>query len=187
MKSFVVASDKAVLIMTGIGGSENGYENKYFEIARILNEKYDASVFIFATPREAWQKGENLVDEAISEVDRAMSKRSTVGYDLYCFGTSAGASFLGSFTYKYPQVKKLILVNPVMQINYNKLLRGLDDSRAEVNVVFGEDDPSRKFVGLLDLLKNKSVKTTFVPNADHCFSGEENERIFKALPESFFS
>ncbi len=187
MESFVATSDKAVLIMTGIGGSENGYENKYPEIARNLNEKHDANVFIFATPREAWQKGENLVDEAISEVDRIMSERVTARYDLYCFGTSAGASFLGSFTYKHPQVKKLILVNPVMQINYNKLLRGLDDSCAEVKIVFGEDDPSRKFAGLLDLLKNKSVQTTFVPKADHCFSGEESERIFKALPESFFS
>lgn len=187
MKSYIGTSDQAVLIMTGIGGSENGHENKYEKIAYELNVRYGASVFIFATPRAAWGIGERLVEQAIDEVRLQLQNQGRSLCDLYCFGVSAGASFLGAFGYLYPKIKKLILVNPVIQINYHKFLGGLKKTNADVTIVFGELDPSYKFLFMLDTVRRGNIKTVTVPNADHCFSGEENFKIFFGLPKLFFN
>lgn len=186
MKSYFGSSKRAVLIMTGIGGNESGYDNKYEKIAGRLNEKYGASVFVFATPREAWNIGDRLVEQAVGEVNAQLASQGALPCELYCFGTSAGASFLGAFTHPYPQVKKLILVNPVMQSNPHKLLSGLEKTNAAVTVVFGEFDPSRKFSFMLDSVKGNNIKTIVVPNADHFFTGADNLELFLNLPEMFF-
>lgn len=186
MKSYFGSSKQAVLIMTGIGGSESGHDNKYEKIAERITQKYGASVFIFATPREAWNIGDRLVEQAVGEVNAQFASQGALPCELYCFGTSAGASFLGAFTHAYPQVKKLILVNPVMQSNPHKLLSGLEKTNAEVTVVFGEFDSSCKFSFLFDNVKDKTIKMIVVPNADHYFDGAENFDIFLNLPEMFF-
>lgn len=187
MKSYIGTSDQAVLIMTGIGGSENGYENKYEKIAYDLNVRYGVSVFIFATPRAAWGRGERLVEQAVDEVRSQLQNQGRSLCELYCFGVSADASFLGAFGYLYLQIKKLILVNPVIQINYHKFLNGLKKINADVTIVFGELDPSYKFLFMLDSVRRENIKTVIVPNADHCFSGEENFKIFLDLLKLFFN
>ncbi len=186
MKNYIGSSNKVVLIMTGIGGSENGYDDKYVKIAENIINKYGASVFIYATPKESWGKGAERLNSAVVEINDTLLERGMTEYDLYCMGISAGGSFLGAYAYRYRQIKKLLLVNPVIQINYNHLLNGLENSSADVTIVLGESDPSYKFLFMLDSVKRENIRTVSVPNADHHFSGKENFELFIKLPEAFF-
>lgn len=186
MKSYIGSSDKVVLIMTGIGGSENGYDDKYVKIAENVNNKYKASVFIFATPPESWGKGDERVNCAITEVNEKLLECGITEYELYCMGISAGGAFLGAYAYRYARIKKLLLVNPVIQINYNHLLNGLENTTSDITIVFGELDPSYKYSFMLDSVKRENVKIITVPTADHRFSGKENIDLFIKLPETFF-
>lgn len=187
MTFYIGTTDKVVLIMTGIGGSETGYNDKYLRIAERLNKDYGASVFIFATPLGAWSNGDALVDTFVADATGTLEKHGIVDFDLYAMGSSAGASLLGAYSYKHERIKKLLLVNPVIQINVNKLLNGLNKSNAKITVAFGELDPSYQFVSMLESVERSDMEIISIEGVDHNFSGEKAFEIFLDLPEVFFT
>ena len=69
----------------------------------------------------------------------------------------------------------MMLINGPLQINWPKTRRGLDSfSGNRARLLYGEKDPSYRFVGLLDCIKSENVIYTVMPDADHFFRGMEN-------------
>lgn len=166
-----------LLIFTGIGGTTKGYQNKYELIANQVINNYGFSVAVAATPQ-----GSLLTPGDIMQcvMDFLFSKRQSNDFNVYAFGTSAGANIVLSFSYLYPQIKKVLAVNPVMNVNFHRIKTGVENFEGKINVVFGEHDPSAKWAELLPKSENLSV--TILPNTDHEFRG--NLQLFIDLPNN---
>lgn len=74
--------------------------------------------------------------------------------------------------YRYPFVRKWLLLNLPLMINWHKSRAGLMKmpSEQEVTMIFGEQDPSSAYSELIDLMQKENIKRVMVPAADHNFS-----------------
>lgn len=162
-----------LLIITGIGGTTKGYKNKYEKIARNVIKKYNFSVVVATSPFGSWLHTEQNLDYIMNYIK---SKRN-YDYKVYAMGNSVGANILLWHSQKFPQIKKVLAVNPVMNINIH-LLKRLQDSTKDINIVFGEKDISSKFAKLVPI--NKNVRVEILPNIDHNFTNNLN--VFLELP-----
>lgn len=186
MRSYIGKSDVAVLILTGLGGSEDGYNGKYVDIATKLKDNHGASVFVFSTPSGAWEKGEDFLRSCLLDVDKLMKLNGKKDYIVYAMGSSAGASILASYSYKFPKIKKVLALNPVIHFLYNKLQKGLECSTAVTKVFVGENDQSMPYFSLISKINRENLEVATLPNVDHVFSGEQSFNLFLKLPEKIF-
>lgn len=78
-------------------------------------------------------------------------------------------------------LQKLLLINPPFTISLPKVKRSLEAKKdATFNFVFGANDPTYRFLPLLDNVNSKSsINLKIVEVADHNFKGMESE--FKEL------
>lgn len=164
------------LIITGIGGTIKGYKNKYEIIARNVIKKYNFSVVVATSPFGSWLHTERNLDYIMNYIK---SKRNC-DYKVYAMGNSAGANILLWHSHKFPQIKKVLAVNPVMNINIH-LLKRLQDTTKDINIVFGEKDISSKLAPLIPT--NKNVNVEILSNIDHNFT--DNLYTFIDLPNKY--
>lgn len=166
---------KAFVILTGLGGSADGFGNKYSRIAEYVQSDYGFPAFIVPTPKDVWEKKEKFYDEVVA---RFMQNKTCV----YLMGVSAGATMALWYAVKYPQIRRILCVNPVLNINLHLTSSGIRDFCGEkMAVVFGEKCPSAKWAKLLPVLPNLQIH--IIPDADHVFSGKLDE--FIELPKKY--
>ena len=92
-------------------------------------------------------------------------------YQIYYYGTSNGGVLGARFSYLYPNIKRLLLINPPLFINYHKLKDGLlKFNNEKITLLYGTQDPSYKFVGLLDLIESNKISYDILENEDHNLS-----------------
>lgn len=97
-------------------------------------------------------------------------------------GVSAGATMALWYAVKYPQIRRVLCVNPVLNINLHRTSNGVRNFSGEkLAVVFGEKDPSAKWAKLLPVLPNLQIH--IIPDADHVFCGKLDE--FIDLPKKY--
>lgn len=166
---------KAFVVLTGLGGSADGFGNKYSRISEYVQRDYGFPVFIVSTPKDIWERKEKFFDEIAT---RFMQNKTCV----YLMGVSAGATMALWYAAKYPQIERVLCVNPVLNINLHLTSNGIRIFSGEkMAVVFGEKDPSAKWAKVIPQREN--VQTYIFPAADHVFSGMLDE--FIALPKRF--
>ena len=173
-------SDTTLLIFTGIGGSVDGYNEKYVKIAHNIMKKYNASVFVISV--ESWNVFDSILNEAKYFIDMYYNKLNIKNYSVYLMGTSAGATIILSQNYNWLNVKKVLAINPVIQYNYNKLINGIVKSTAITTVIMGEKDPSYLYLPMLNN-KNKLLSCVILKNVNHQFT--EHFDTFLGLPEKY--
>lgn len=165
----------AFVILTGLGGSAGGFGNKYARIAEYVQSDYGFPVFIAPTPEDVWEKKEIFFDEVVA---RFIQNKICV----YLMGVSAGATMALWYAAKYPQIERVLCVNPVLNINLHLTSNGIRIFSGEkMAVVFGEKDPSIKWAKLLPVLPNLQIH--IIPEADHVFCGKLDE--FIDLPKKY--
>ena len=108
--------ENLLLILTGRGGSADGFGNKYGKIRDRVREKYGFSVYIVRTPQDVWERKNAFFEEAVSAVIQYQQ--------IYMMGVSAGASIALWYAAGYPQIVRVLAVNPVLQINFDMALSG---------------------------------------------------------------
>lgn len=168
-------------IKTGRDGSVYGYNNKYLNIANTLHTKYGCSVIICSNPFTYGNALETLM-EVIGEYSM---QNNFTDHVIYYMGTSAGANDGARFSYLYPDIRKLLLINGPITSNTPQMIEGIEKSKCEKIVfVYGEKDPSYRYVKMISLIKNNNMQTVIIPEADHNFCGMENS--FEALPDILF-
>ena len=124
--------ENLLLILTGRGGSADGFGNKYGKIRDRVREKYGFSVYIVRTPQDVWERKNTFFEEAVSAVIQYRQ--------IYMMGVSAGASIALWYAAGYPQIVRVLAVNPVLQINFDMALSGMRRFRGErLNVVVGDE------------------------------------------------
>ena len=160
----------------GANGSMRGYEDKYLTMGINLHKKYGYTVVCSSNPlgtKETIAQGIEIIEQYVKSP-----------YQVYYFGHSNGAVMGARNAWKYPQIKRLVLVNGPLMINWYKIRDGIEKFKGEQMVyVYGEEDPSFKFAGLVNLVGNPAVSLITVPKADHNFYGMLDE--FEQLPEKY--
>ena len=172
----IKGNNTVIFIKAGQDGSMMGYENKYLIIAHNLNKKYGYTAICASNPFRQL----NPLDQAIEVIESYVSKP----YQIYYMGQSCGALIGAALGHQYPQIKRMLLINGPLMINYHKTKAGIAKFKGEKMVlIYGEHDPSYKFVGLLNLIDNPKKSIHVIPSADHNFVGMLEE--FENLAEEY--
>ena len=162
-----------VLIKTGLGGSIYGYQNKYFNLAKRINEKYGYTVIVADNPYD----GTDPLPNAFELIEEFISNE----YTIYYMGVSMGALIGAWYSNKYPSIKRMLLINGPLNMNLDKTINELNKSNCEkITLVYGSLDPSMVFVKGLDLIKNNNASFVIKENMDHNFS--QSMEVFMKLP-----
>lgn len=88
-------------------------------------------------------------------VEEQMKKSGFTSLEIYGMGHSAGAHFWGRFAYLYPQVSKLLLLNPVISVNFTKIKKALQSYQGELFLIQGDKDFDFFYNPLLDPIKEE--------------------------------
>ena len=171
----------AFVILVGKDGSLYGFKKKYLEIAETAHHTYGNTVFIFNNPASNW----NLQDNGFSFVMNTVKNNMGGSYEISFFGFSAGASFAMLNAWKYPEIKRMLLVNPPLMVNFDKQLDNLKLFKGFTTLIIGEFDQSAALCRLIEGDKETIGINNLVlyENADHQFTGLLKE--FIQLPFSY--
>ena len=172
----IKGNSTVVFIKAGQDGSMLGYDNKYLKIAYNLHKKYGVTAICSSNPF----RQQNPLDQAIEVIESYVSKP----YQIYYMGQSCGALIGASLGHQYPQIRRMLLINGPLMINWHRTKAGATDFKGEKIVfVYGEQDPSYKYVPMLDLIDNPAKSVVVIPRANHNFVGMLEE--FQKLPEKY--
>lgn len=164
----IKGSNKIVFIKPGQDGSLIGYKDKYYNLAKYINNKYGYTVICSNNPYEAPY---NPIEDAVVVINEYASKMNFEEYEVYYFGNSRGAELGARYGYLYPVIKRMLLINPPLFINFHKIQRGLLKFNNErIVFIYGSLDPSYKYVGLIDLIGNIKISYKVLEGEDHNLS-----------------
>lgn len=160
-------ADNLLLILTGIGGTVKGYDDKYVKLSKKVIETQDFSVAVATTPSGSWEHTKENLDFIMQYV------KNKVKGKIYAMGSSAGANILLMHAHEHPQIEQVLAVNPVLNINLFKIENGINKFSGNTTIVCGEKDMSSKFYKIL-----KSKATTHVlQDIDHNFTNHLDQFI----------
>ena len=175
---FYPAGEDVLLILTGVGGNAAGYENKYVKIAENAVKKHGFSVCVAPTPTGIWERPK----EHFESVLHFLSGKTGGSGKIYAMGNSAGATLLIWYSCLFPQIQRVLAVNPVLNINLDRANGGVKNFNGEkIEIAAGERDASHTFSQCLR--KSDKVTVTVFAGADHNFTGKTD--LFISLPEKF--
>ena len=167
----VFCANVLVYIKTGNGGNIFGYENKYLKIANRINDELGYAVLVAANPVEEQC---NLQRE-MKKVFDAFGVYNTFD-DIIYIGFSDGANIGAQQGYLIPEIKRMLLINGPLMINFHKTKRGIVAYENEkIEMVYGTQDPSYKYVELLDSIDSKVLLVNTLENIDHVFTNALSE------------
>jgi len=166
-----------LLIKVGQDGSIYGYHNKYITLAKKINNKYSISVVVSSNPYDRTDSLGSAIEVIKDKVKGAS--------DIYYMGNSNGAILGARFAYRHPEIKKMLLINGPLMINWPQTRKGVEKFiGTDIVFVYGSEDPSYRYIELLTLIKSvKKVSVITVADADHNFKGMES--AFHLLPEQY--
>ena len=170
-----------VFIKVGQDGSIYGYDNKYLKIAKELKEKYGYSVITSSNPFD----GNNPLDHDMSIIKEYAKENDFVDYQVYYMGHSNGARIGISWGYKYSEIKRMLLINSPIFINWHILKNGIkENENQKMILVYGTKDNSYRYVELIKPLLNDNKKLVIINEADHDFTNMLDD--FISLPINYF-
>ena len=170
------ANSKVVLLtVPGVDGSVDGFEDKYIKIAESIQEKYGAAIVRMANPfitSYHWESNIRRALNYILENTQEIAGRGDI--EIRIMAHSAGAATVSQIAWEYPEITRILLVNPATKLGIEKIKYGLSEiGGSKITVLFGSEDPS---VGDVDeiskLSEAKNVHTHILEGVDHNFSGE---------------
>jgi hypothetical protein len=172
----IKGNNTVFFVKAGANGSMRGYQDKYLKMGLNLYEKYGFTVVCSSNPFAQ--------EESICQAIEVIEEYVKSPYQIYYFGHSNGAVMGARYAWKYPQIKRLCLVNGPLMINWHQTKEGVCSFQGERMVfIYGAKDFSVKFVGLFNLIDKQSISTRIISEADHHFVGMLDE--FIELPEKY--
>ena len=162
----VFGGNVLVYIKTGNGGNIYGYENKYLKIANKIYDELGYAVLVASNPVE---EKCNLQRE-IGNVFDAFGIYNTFA-DIIYIGFSDGANIGAQQGYLIPEIKRMLLINGPLMINFHKTKRGILAFKNEkIEMIYGEQDRSYNYVGLLNFIDSKLLEVNTLEGIDHNFT-----------------
>lgn len=175
-------SNIIILTVPGVDGSVDGYDEKYKRIASNVNADNKAAVVRIGNPFITSFHWESNIRRALEYIEQnAKSISGSDEFELRIMAHSAGAAVVASLAWEYPQIGRLLLVNPAKKLWTERVVSNLGEFQSgHVYVVSGEFDDSKE----LPMPLNSKLKKILITNADHNFSGE-SLNYFVSLPEKY--
>jgi len=162
----ILGSSQIVYIKAGMGGSYLGYEDKYLKIAHRLNDKYCCSVICVSNPVPL----PVVVDQMI--LGEFIKKHDIHNHEMFFFGHSNGCVKgleLGASGIAF---SKMVLVNMPLMLNFHKTVQWINKMPgSNIVTVYGETDPSYRYIPFLESKNLPNVEIVKVDGADHNFKG----------------
>lgn len=162
----ILGSSQIVYIKAGMGGSYLGYEDKYLKIAHRLKDKYGCSVICVSNPVPLPVSVDQIIlDKFIRENGINSPEMFFFGHSNGCVkGLELGASGI-AFT-------GMVLVNMPLMLNFHKTVQWINKMpEANIVTVYGEKDPSYRYIPFLENKNLPNVEIVKVVGADHNFKG----------------
>ena len=105
--------------------------------------------------------------------------------DVYLSGFSSGGSAVGTVAFRYPEVKRILLLSAYDSVG-DWFYEGISRFSGDIYMAFGSEDPIAGFlcqvVGMGPLAA-ASFQARQVPDCDHRFSGAANSQV---LTKAFY-
>jgi len=175
----------------GITGTIDGYNNKYGQLADLVQEKGIGTVVRMGNEYfEGMLYPESMIDNFKCVLDYCLkNSKDLSGKDkptLYLMGFSAGASTIAAVVGDYSEVEKILLIAPSGDAGRTAVEKCLSRFKGEVYIAVGADDEvvgpeaGKTFYDLAAAAKIRKLEV--VPDCDHQFRGEINGRIMSKSP-----
>jgi hypothetical protein len=180
-------ANKLLLIVPGVDGTIDGHEKKYLRIANNIKFEFHVPVVRMSNPfihSERLDKNLRSVLEWISEKTTEIVLENK--YELFAMGHSLGATNLAQVAWEYPEIKKILLINPSPKVHLRKTINGLDKFEGEVTILLGKKDQNFKEMETMinTFVGNSNFTVKVISNANHHFAGEAFN-IFLNSPKEF--
>jgi len=178
---------KIIINVPGADGSIDGYEDKYLKIANyLIEQKIGAVVRIPNISSLGFGWDINLRKILSYALENAKNICGSNKPEIYLMGLSAGAGAISMTAWEYPEVTKILLIEPAVVFSGEHGVEGIRKYKGEVTIVVGKGSTALgKQVGdkIFDYFLNANHKEIIeVSKCDHCFMGEINSRIFSEAP-----
>jgi len=134
----------------------------------MIHEQYGYSVVVAAN---AEKNDRDLMTE-IDYIDQNVFKVSTIAY----IGVSNGAVIGALQGNKIESIRRLILINGPLMINFDRFVKGLQScgGNRSVCLIYGEKDPSRPYTCLFEKYPLSNTRLLIEEGCDHNFIGKED-------------
>ena len=197
ISAYPTDSHTIVVVSPGSGELKDGRNDRWMKLARHFQEQQLASLVTYNAPRPdgevqlPWEpysyKGASwnrLLMESLAHVvdfslERAEEICGTASPTLYLTGFSSGASAVGAVAFQYPEVKSILLLSAYDSVG-DPFYEGVTQFPGDIFLAYGKEDPIAGFLAYV-LSAGPMAATSFqvkeVPNCDHRFSGEANNKL----------
>lgn len=176
-------SDTVLLSIPGVDGSANGYEDKYIRMVEGVRQIHNVAAVRIANPFITsfhWESNPRRILDYISINTDAITG-SAEQPNLKIVAHSAGASIIARIAHEYDNITDLLLINPAQKLDSQAILTGLKKTKANVTIIFGEDDPSVSFSADL---RADGHAVVVLEGVDHHFTGDSISDFIK-LPQEY--
>lgn len=175
-------ADSKVVLLTvpGVDGSVDGFKNKYIKIAESIQEKYSAAIVRMANPFITSYHWESNIRQSLNyiiENEEEITNHKDI--EIRIMAHSAGAAIVAQIAWEYPEITRILLINPATKLGIDKIKYGLSEFEGnKITVMFGSEDPSVGDVNELSIADR--LRTVICNGADHHFSGDAIEKFTQA-------
>ena len=180
---------KILINIPGAGGSVGGYLNKYVNLGNYIQEENIASFVRIPNDRP----GEYLLTCRVAInycIEHSKEICGSEKPEVWLMGFSAGGASILLTGWEYPEVSKILAINPYIERVKGSLRKNLPEYKGELYIVTSSDD---NVIGpdTVEYIKEYSTNTTdfrsfVIPDCDHQLKGETNSKILSQLPEYYF-
>ena len=167
-----VKSNHFYIIFVWKWWSIDWYQNKYMRIAYNLVANRGDQVIVIENPWISRDDPELYFDSAMKYVkDRIDKMDMDAVLRFHVMWFSAWGHFVWRFAYKYPEIQNILLVNPVLRVDFEKLKKWMLEFKWDITIVQGNKDTDFGFNPLLDQIPNAKVEV--LEWVDHQFTWED--------------
>lgn len=176
-------SEIVLLTVPGVDGSVDGFEDKYLKIAENIQEKYGAAIVRMANPFITSYHWESNIRQSLNYIlENTEEITGHKDIEIRIIAHSAGAAIVAQIAWEYPEITRILLINPATKLGIDKIKYGLSEFIGDrITVLFGSEDPS---VGDVDeiakLAEANNIHTHILEGVDHNFSSESLEAFITA-------
>lgn len=181
-------ADSKVVLLTvpGVDGSVDGYENKYVKIAENVQEQHGAAIVRIANPFITSYHWESNIRRALDYIMKHTEEiTGHKDIEVRIMAHSAGAATVSQIAWEYPEITRILLINPATKLGFDKIKYGLSEfGGSKITVIFGSEDPSVNDAEELSKVDESArMRTLILDGVDHHFSGDAL-KLFMQAPHS---
>ncbi len=173
----------------GAGGTIEGYLNKYVNLGNYIQENNIASFVRIPNDRPA--EYELTVRKVVNySIEHSKEICGTDTPNIWLMGFSAGAGAIVLTGWEYPEIKKILAINPYIEDIRHKIKKDLPSYTGDLFLIKGSDDnvigtDTLEFISSYSM-NVSDIQTHTIPNCDHQLKGLTNSYILSQLPKYYF-